>query len=225
MVPARGGSKGVPRKNLKPLGGKPLLDYTVKAASGAKLLTEFIVTTEDPEIAEVAMTCGAKVPFIRPPHLAEDDTLTFDVVHHALQEMGVYDYDAVMLLQPTTPFRESCHIDACIELMQDNENVDSVVSVVNVEGNHPLRMKRIVENRLVNYVDTGNEDMRPRQSLPSVYLRNGAIYLSRVNTILHSNTLVGKEVIPFVMGCEQSVNIDSEFDFVLATYLLGKRVD
>ena len=117
IIPARGGSKGIPRKNIRRLAGKPLLQYSAQAALGARRLARTILSTEDPEIAEVGRTCGLEVPFLRPPELARDDTPTLPVLQHAVRtlEAAGDHYDAVCLLQPTNPFRQSHDIDACIQ--------------------------------------------------------------------------------------------------------------
>src|SRR5262245_13926725 len=123
LIPARGGSKGVPRKNIKPLAGKPLLNYTAEAALSSQKLTRVILSTEDEEIAEVGRACGIEVPFLRPAELAQDTTPTLPVVQHALQfleAMGSH-FDAVCLLQPTNPFRRTVDIDNCIELLESGQ--------------------------------------------------------------------------------------------------------
>ena len=225
VIPARGGSKGVPRKNLQNICGKPLIAYSIEAAKGVSRLTDIIVSTEDDEIAQVAIDHGADVPFMRPAELAEDLTPTFPVIMHALEQMETAraaEYDAVLLLQPTCPLRTAAHIDTAIDMLL-SENCDSVVSVLEVSNTHPFRMKRLVGNRLINYIDQGFEDMRPRQVLPKVYLRNGAIYLNRRESFIGSQALVGDHCLGMVMDEEESVNIDGPLDLILAESMMQDR--
>ena len=226
VIPARGGSKSVPRKNIKELAGKPLIAHTIEPAREVERLTDIVVSTEDEEIADIARRCGAQVPFMRPKALAEDMAPTYPVVMHALEEMerrrGA-SYDAVLLLQPTTPLRRASHIDQALDMLSSRP-CDSVVSVVEVSQYHPFRMKRLIGDRLVNYIDQGFEDMRPRQVLPPVYLRNGAIYLSRRESLFRDQSLVGPHCLGMVMAEEESVNIDGPGNFLLAEALIKREV-
>jgi len=223
VISARGGSKGIPKKNIVDLAGKPLISYTIAAAAGSKMLSSCIVSTDDEEIAQVAKLAGARVPFMRPAELSSDTALSLPVVLHALEFVEREDsivFDAIVLLQPTAPFRTADDIDACLQLLFDS-GADSVVSVVDVGGYHPLRMKRIVAGRLVNYIDQGQEDMRPRQQLPSVYIRNGSIYAIRRSALIQQQTLVGADARPYVMPAERSINIDGMLDLNLARLYLS----
>jgi len=226
IVPARGGSKSVPRKNIRCIAGKPLLAYTVEAALSVSAISDLVVSTDDEEIATVARSLGAQVPFIRPPELATDDAQSAPVLRHCLFEMEARNsvhYDAIMLLQPTTPLRQACHIQTAIDMLKANE-CDSVVSVVSVVGNHPFRMKRLVGDRLINFIDQGFEDMRPRQNLPPVFIRNGAVYLSRRHVVADHEQVVGPVCLGFEMDEMESVNIDNQIDFRIAQFLLEERI-
>ena len=128
-----------------------------------------------------------------------------------------------MLLQPTCPLRKATHIDECIRKLEER-NGNSLISVVEVESYHPLRMKKIHNDKLLNYIDTGYEDMRPRQKLPKVYIRNGAIYLSKIDDVVSLSTFSNPECIPYIMTQEESVNIDSEADFLMAEYYINKNI-
>tara|TARA_B100000287_G_C20659754_1_gene789783 strand:- start:813 stop:1526 length:714 start_codon:yes stop_codon:yes gene_type:complete len=226
VIPARGGSKGIPKKNLVNLGGKPLIAHTIECAKSAKLLTDFIISTDDNEISKVSETFGGKVPFLRPKNLATDSALSTSVIKHALKKMEEIKnikYDYVMMLQPTSPFRKSTDIDSSIDMII-NSNADSLISVVDVEGNHPFRMKRITgKNKLVNFIDQGFEDMRSRQELPKVYIRSGTIYLSKRELILNNNSFVGENCIAYTIPNERSVNIDTELDLMLAKTLFKSK--
>ena len=225
VIPARGGSKGVPRKNIRTLAGKPLIAYSIEAANAVSQLSDLVVSTEDEEIAGIARELGAEVPSLRPAELAEDLTPTYPVIMYALEEMELRrgaQYDAVLLLQPTCPLRTSAHIETSLDMLH-SAPCDSVVSVVEVSNTHPFRMKRLIDNRLVNYIEQGFEDMRPASGPPKVYLRNGAIYLSRRKSLFEYEALVGEHCLGMVMTDEDSVNIDGPLDFVLADAILAGR--
>lgn len=226
VVPAREGSKSVPSKNIKPLLGHPLIYYTIEASKESSLLSNFVVSTESEEIAQVCQSYNIQIPFLRPKELAKADVESHPVVKHALREMEKLEnitYDIIVMLQPTAPLRLAQDIDQAIELLIDT-GADSVVSVVEVGGAHPLRMKRIVGNdRLINYVDQGFENMKPRQQLPPVYIRNGAIYASRREVVTDLHSLVGEDCRAYIMPKDRSVNIDTSYDFLLAEQILSER--
>lgn len=226
VIPARGGSKGVPRKNIISLAGKPLVAYTIEAAFASRLLTDVIVSTDDLEIAAVSRQWGAQVPFTRPAELATDTALSLPVMQHAVREMEklkFQTYDIAVMLQPTTPLRSAQDIDAGIQLLLDTGS-DSIVSVVDVGGHHPFRMKRIVgDNILINYVDQGFEDMRPRQQLPPVYIRSGSLYIVRRDVLMEQHRFVGADCRAYVMPENRAINIDTYLDLALAKYLLQEH--
>lgn len=225
VIPARGGSKGIPSKNIIDVGGKPLIKYTIDAAIGSTSVTHCVVSTDSDEIADVALACGALVPFKRPAHLSSDEALSLPVIQHAVYLMEAkhgYKYDIVVMLQPTTPLRQTEDIDDAINLLCKT-NADSVISVVSVESYHPLRMKRVVDGHLINYIEQGYEDMRPRQSLPPVYIRNGAVYAVKRDVLMNDNSFTGTDCRAHIMNSERSVNIDTYEDLVLAkNHLLVK---
>jgi CMP-N-acetylneuraminic acid synthetase len=218
VIPARGGSKGIPGKNLYEISGKPLIQYTIEACKKSKLLTEFIISTDSEEIASFCQSIGCNSPFVRPANLSTDKALSLPVMLHALDfmERSIEDkYDIVVMLQPTTPLRSHKDIDNAIRILFD-ERADSVISVTEVGGHHPLRMKRIVNGRLINYIDQGVEDMRPRQELPPVYIRNGAIYAANRDVLVENNSFSGNNCHAYNMPPERSINIDTFDDLTLA---------
>lgn len=218
VIPARGGSKGIPNKNIADVGGSPLIKYTIDAAIKSTMLTHCVVSTDSDKISDVAKSLGALVPFIRPEHLSNDTALSLPVMQHAVEFMESkqgYQYDLVIMLQPTTPLRQTSDIDNAIKLLFDT-NADSVVSVVEVDGYHPLRMKRVVDGRLINYIDQGHEDMRPRQELPPVYIRNGAIYATIRDVLMDKDSFTGSDIRSYIMPLERSINIDTQLDLQLA---------
>lgn len=221
IIPARGGSKGIPRKNLAKINGRPLIEYSIKAALDVNQITDLIVSTDDKEIADIARELGAQVPFIRPLELATDQAQSAPVVMHAvefMEKLKGYKYDAVLMLQPTCPLRKSLHIKKALNIYQSSD-CDSLVSVVSV-SQHPYRMKKLVGDKLINYIDQGFENMKPRQELPEVYIRNGAIYLCSRSVIMDKKVLVGENCYGLVMNDFESVNIDRKLDLVLAETIL-----
>lgn len=220
VIPARGGSKGVKNKNIKPLAGKPLIAYTIEASVGSKL-DKVIVSTDSEEIAGVAKEYGAEVPFIRPAELATDSAKAIPVIQHALEHLREREgesYDAVMMLQPTTPFRRTEDIDEAIDTL-NRTGADSVISVVDVQGHHPARMKYLSEDgQLIDPDFCEAYENQPRQELQTMYLRNGAIYLTRKET-LDQNSFKGKDCRAQIMPDELSVNIDTELDFAYAGWV------
>ena len=221
VVPARRGSKGVPRKNLRLLAGKPLVVYTLDAARESRLLDHVIVTTDDPDVAAVSRTLGVDV-IDRPADLAGDDVPMWPVVNHALEhvERSAPPTDAVFTLQPTTPFRTADDIDAAIELLRIRD-ADSVIGVVRVYDTHPARMKRIEDGFLEDFCIPEDESAR-RQDLPPAYLRNGAIYVTRRDVVARGS-LRGRRQLAFEMPPERSVNVDEPLDLVVAEALLRER--
>ena len=223
IIPARGGSKGIPRKNITMLNQQPLISYTINAAMESDL-TDLLVSTEDKEIADISRDLGATVPFLRPLNLSTDDAESALVIEHALnfmeQKKGL-KYDAIMMLQPTSPLRTARHINESLALF-NSETCDSVVSIVSVGGNHPLRMKLLKGNKLTNYVDQGFWNMKPRQSLPEVFIRNGSIYLISRDSFMQTKQLIGENCLGYQMSDNESINIDSHLDLMLAEILLKR---
>ena len=219
IIPARGGSKGVPRKNIRVVAGKSLIAWTVEAARGSRYIDRLIVSTDDPEIAQVAIECSCEVPFMRPPELALDDTPGVAPVHHALQTLPE-SYDIVVLLQPTSPLREAVDIDGCLELMM-RENAKACVSVV-MPDKSPYwmyglgggqRLEPLLENRFIR-----------RQEIPPVYALNGAVYVADSRWMLTSDSFVCGDTVAYIMPKERSLDIDDEVDFSICSLFLQKRM-
>lgn len=226
VIPARGGSKGVVRKNIRPLAGKPLIAYTIETALAARhLLHRAIVSTDDPDIAAVARDHGADVPFLRPSELAGDQVPMLPVLKHAVQ--FIEDQDGiilawVLLLQPTAPLRALEDIEASLKVAYQND-ADSVISVVQVFAEHPILMKRIEDNRLLPYCVEEQEGTRRQDYQPPAYMRNGAIYLTRRDVLMKKNSIWGQVIRPYEMPPERSVNIDSELDLKLVELIMQQR--
>jgi CMP-N-acetylneuraminic acid synthetase len=226
VIPARGGSKGVPHKNIQLVGGKPLIQYAIDATMGVKdALYRTIVSTDDEEIAEIARKCGAEVPFLRPADLASDKSPMVPVLQHAIsfvEEQDKIELDWVLLLQPTALFRTTDDLKNAIRLALAG-GCDSVISTVQVFSTHPILMKKIVDNQLVPFCIEEKEGTRRQDYHPPAYMRNGAIYLSKRDAIMKKNSIWGDVIRPYVMPEERSVNIDSLMDFRLAQMMLDEQ--
>ena len=223
VIPARGGSKGIPLKNIKDFLGEPLIAHTIKAACSS-MLTKIIVSTDHEEIAKTAMQYGAEVPFLRPPELSGDNAASIPVAIHALQQCEKImnkRFDALMLLQPTTPLRSTQDINDAILIFQD-QKPDAVISVVDVGAHHPARMKYIHDGMLVDPPFCETTENQNRQELPQMFIRNGAIYLTRRDVLL-SGSYKGNRCAALVMPHERSVNIDTAEDFEYAIWVANRQ--
>lgn len=224
IIPARSGSKGIIDKNIQEIHGKPLLSYTLEEAHKSKL-DEVILSTDSKKYQSLIRGTRVKCPILRPEELSTDKALTIDVVHHVLtylSDLGE-NFDIIMLLQPTCPLRSHKLINTAIEIMMEDMSIDSIVSVVEVGGNHPFRMKRIENNRLINFIEQGFEDLRPRQELPKIYIRSGSIYCIRREKLREFNSLVGKNVYPLIENLEDYANIDTMDDLYLLKAKLNEK--
>lgn len=229
LVPARGGSKGVLRKNIRLLCGKPLLQYTAEAALAARRLSRIILSTEDEEIAEVGRRCGLEVPFMRPPEFARDDTPTIPVLQDVVRKLEKAGdrYDAVLTLQPTHPLRRPEDIDGAIELLE-RSGADSVLSFLSIGGKHPAHMKLIdpdgwVIDRSKWITDSPFAEQfegQPRQQLSQLYLREGSIYLTRRDVLMEQSSVSGRNCQAWIISQDRACDIDTSFDLFLAEQLL-----
>jgi N-acylneuraminate cytidylyltransferase/CMP-N,N'-diacetyllegionaminic acid synthase len=215
LIPARGGSKGIPRKNIKLMAGKPLIAWTIEAALRSSLLDAVVVSTEDEEIAEVARNAGALVPFMRPAELAQDATPGIDPVLHALDQLP--EFDSVLLLQPTSPMRSTADIDGCLTLAAER-GAPSVVSVCEPDT-HPYWTYRVGADQSMRRLLDGAAVTR-RQDLPAVAALNGALYFADAAWLRRSRALVGPETLAYVMTREHSVDLDTPLDWKIAEILL-----
>ena len=228
IILARGGSKGIHRKNLSDLDGKPLVAHMIEKSLKIKLDSDVVLSTEDEEIATVAKKYGALVPFLRPKELAEDHIPSLPVVQHAVTEMekmNGFKYDIIVYIQPTSPLCRIKDLEACIEILLNNSFYKSAVTAVKA-ATHPFKMKRIInDDQLVNYIDQGFEDMRPRQSLPPVYRRSGAVYASRRSVVMEEHTLVGNPCKGIIVPEDTAVDIDRPLDLKLVRFLIKNKQD
>jgi N-acylneuraminate cytidylyltransferase len=217
LITARGGSKGLPGKNVRPVQGRPLIDFTIAAARAAACVDRVVLSTDDDEIARVAEACGCEVPFRRPAALASDTATSMDVVMHALAQLP--RHDIVVLLQPTAPAREAGDIDATVQRLLD-ANAPACVSVCAAEDS-PYWMFSLGEHdRLMPLLDTPAATRR--QDLPLVYVLNGAVYAARTDALKRMGSFLGPETVAHVMPRERSIDIDTLQDFeTFARYVSG----
>ena len=209
VVLARGGSKGLPGKNLLPLGGKPVIAWSILAARGSRLVDRTIVSTDDPTIAEAAMSAGGEVPFLRPAEFATDEAALHGALLHAFDWLGG-GYDYIVALQATSPLRTSADIDGAIEAC-DTAGAPTAVSVVPASKSLYWAFSIGSEGRLEPVLQTRWQTRR-RQELPPVYLPNGAVYVVRVESYRDNPTFVAPGSVPYVMPPERSFEIDSALD-------------
>lgn len=209
LITARGGSKGLPRKNVLTAAGKPLIAWTVDAALTASSVSHVVLSTDDDEIMNAAAAAGCKIPFRRPAELATDEASSMDVVLHALKELPGYDF--VALLQPTSPLRTGTDIDAAFQLM-NARNAPACVSVTEVDQS-PYWMYELAEDDRLRSLLPPLQNVTRRQDLPSVYTLNGAIYIAKVEWLLKSRNFLGPETVAYKMPKSRSIDIDNALDF------------
>ena len=220
IIPARGGSKGVPRKNIRELAGKPLIAWTIEEAKKSKYISKLILTSEDDEIIEVAKKYGCEVPFKRPKELAQDDTPGIMPILHGIETCPGYDY--VLLLQPTSPLRNSEDIDSFIEFFLAND-ASACVSVCKTKES-PYWMYHLneTENKLLPLIESNSSYYR-RQELPVSYILNGALYIAKNDWLKENQTFLSDETIGYIMPTERSIDIDNLLDFQLCELMLVNK--
>lgn len=220
---ARGGSKGVPNKNIRDVAGKPLIAYTIDEAKRATLLSRYVVSTDSQEIADVAKSYGAEVPFLRPTPLAYDWTPTYDVLKHALgwaEKDEGEEYDAIADIRCTNPFKVALDIDGAIDKLFKT-GADAVIGVSKLEDHHPSRIKRIVNDTLLDFSWPEPPGGNRQDLSPDAYIRNGSVYIVRRTAFMEGIHFDGSfNIRPWIMPPERGVNIDTEYDLLLADVML-----
>jgi len=226
IVPARGGSKGLPRKNLRPLAGFPLLAWSIAAGRAAAQVSAVVVTTDDDQIADVGRQFGAEVPFLRPAELARDDTPDLPVFEHALRwlerERG-WTPELVVQLRPTSPFRPVGMVDEAVALLRAHPGADSLRAVT-APSQTPFKMWRVEGPVLSPLLGSFEEELfnAPRQQLPPVYWQTGHIDVIRPATILEERSMTGRRIVPYVVDPRYAVDIDTLEQLELAEWLLAR---
>ena len=222
---ARGGSKGIPKKNLVDLGGKPLLQYTIDLVKECEFIDRYIVSTDDIEIREYCLSKGVESPFIRPSHLSSDNATSVDALIHAVnfcEKQDGFKYDYVIELMATNPFKNKEDVERCLIKLKET-NADSVIGVTQLEEHHPARIKKIESDKIVDFcvpeLSSRRQDLRPY-----AYIRNGSIYaLNRDKLIINHHRFGGTNSRPHIMPYERSINIDSYMDLALCELYISKK--
>ncbi len=219
VIPARGGSKGVPRKNIRMLAGKPLIAWTIEAAMGSGVVDQLVVSTDDEEIGQIALAWGAEVPGLRPAALARDETGSMEVVLHVAKQIDVFDW--LLLLQPTSPLRSADDIRGIMTFALERR-APSVVSVCE-SSSSPVWMYNLdAHARLSSILPNGDHTYR-RQELSPAYQLNGALYLMRREWLLTNTRFVGDDTLGYSMPPERSADINTQLDWEWVEFLLGKQ--
>ena len=218
IIPARGGSKGIPKKNIVDVGGKPLVFYSINVAKESKFIDRVIVSTDSKEIAEVTEKIGAEVPFIRPSELARDDTPTYPVIKHVLEwlnEKENYKPELIVILEPSFPLRTVKEVDEAIKAISSDKEADSLRGVCEPFQN-PFKMWLLNDKYLEPLIKMGEETHgTPRQKLKKVYWQNGFIYISRYETIMEKGDIAGEKILPFILGKNKYIDLDTKEDLEL----------
>ncbi len=224
VILARGGSKGIPGKNIYPINGHPLISYTISAALGSKYIQEVIVSTDDKKISKVSKNYGAMIPFLRPKKLSGDKVLSVDALRYTVLEYEKkknIKFDYIIELPCVSPFRDSSDINLAIELLVKSKS-DSVISFVNTGEKHPIRLKRIKKSIVTDFCKEYPEPDKGsrRQDFEPSYIRNGAIYAMTRDCLIKQNSRQGNKILPLIMDEKKSINIDNRFDLLVAESLI-----
>jgi len=225
VITARGGSKGLPDKNIKDFCGKPLINWSIDAGRESKYIDKLIVSSDSSKIIDIARDYGCDVPFTRPSSLAKDDTLTIDVLEHAINYFPKKEFEYIVLIEPTSPLRSSEDIDEAISVLAKNRHkADSVVGVSKVEATHPVFNVKINNNGLIDpYV--GKEFLTPRrQDIEPLYFYEGSIYVSTIDKLIEGRSFYHSRTLPLVMPKWKSIEIDDLSDFMVAE-IFKKKYD
>ncbi|GAB6282476.1 MAG: acylneuraminate cytidylyltransferase family protein [Ignavibacterium sp.] len=224
IIPARGGSKGILKKNIKVLAGKPLIAWTIEAALNSKYISDVIVSTDDDEIAEISRNYGAQIPFMRPPELATDESIAIDTYLYTVEKLNSEynkSIEEFVVLQPTSPLRNSKHINEAVKLFY-NQKADSVVSLV--ESNHsPYWFKKITPKGKIKSLFEDKIYSVNRQQLPKTYLINGAILILKYNILKSTRSYYINNSLAYIMSQEESIDIDNIIDFKICEIFLSEN--
>ncbi len=227
IIPARGGSKELPNKNIRSLLGKPLIAWTIGQAIRSKHIDNLIVSTDSKDIAKIAKKYGARVPFLRPKRLAKDKSLIYDAIMHAVkwfEKRGEF-FDIVVLLEPTSPLRKDFDIDNAIEFFIKNmKRADSLVSLGEVQLEKPHILKNVKKGSVIPFMKNKNRFYQ-RQQLPKVYFPYGVIYISKTDVLKKNKTFYGQRTMPYFIERWQNYEIDDLYDFLCHESILKIKLN
>ena len=223
---ARGGSKSVPKKNIREIKGIPLIAYTINEARKSKFISRYIVSTDNEEIRQVAIKYGVDVPFLRPAEFSSDTASSVIALQHAVNWIENHDqikYDFVIELMCTNPMKIALDIDACISKLITSK-ADSVIAVHKLDDHHPARIKKIIDDKIVDFCLPETPEMRRQDLKPDAYIRSGSIYaLKRDHLMIEGQRFGSFNSRPYILPPERAVNVDTEIDFLIAEQLLNNR--
>ena len=224
LIPARGGSRGLPQKNIKNLNGKPLIAWSIDVALRSRYIDMVIVSTDDKDIAEISLEYGAQIPFTRPKELAEDNSKTIDVILHAINYLeGHGDYfDIIVLLEPTSPLREKSDIEQALESLVNDINAESIVGIAKVENAHPAFLVKIENKFLRPYLFDDFKILR-RQEIDQLYFYEGSLYISYVQSLKLRNNFYHEKTLGYLVPKWKSFEVDDITDFVIIEAILKAR--
>jgi len=218
IIPARGGSKGLPRKNIKTICGKPLIEWTINSAKASNVISDIFISTDDEEIAEIVRSLGMEVPFLRPKKFAQDDSSTFDVIKHVLDSYS-NDFDYIILLEPTSPMRTADDIDNAFNLLLKYKH-KSIVGIAKIESQHPsFSVWKNIDGTIKSVIDMAGKAVR-RQEVDDIYYYEGSLYISEVREYLRRKTFYHESTMGFVMPKYKSLEIDDLDDFIMTESLM-----
>jgi len=226
IIPARGGSKGLPHKNIKDLYGKPLIAWSIEAAVKSKYIDRVIVSTDDEEIAQVAQKFGAEIPFMRPEELASDDSKTMDVVLHCInyfEETGEKN-DIIVLLEPTSPLRETLDVDEAIENLVETQDSESIVGISRVENTHPAFLVKLENKFLRPYLFNEFKILR-RQEIDELYFYEGSLYISYADSLKNRKNFYHEKALGYIVPKWKSFEVDDITDFKIIEALLKAKLN
>lgn len=226
IIPARGGSKGIPKKNIRPLLGKPLIGWTIDQAKHSKYIDHVFVSTDNKEIADVSEQFGVKVDSFRPDELAQDSSTSMDVILYTIRflEERNLNFDLVMMLEPTSPLRESSDLDASIEILLENSDAESIVGVCRVEGGHPAFLVKLENTFLRSYLGNNFKVLR-RQDIDDLYFFEGSLYLSYVHSLKTRKNFYHEKTIGYIVPKWKSFEVDDNIDFMIIEKLLEEKLN
>lgn len=226
IIPARGGSKGLPGKNIKQLLGKPLIAWTIEQSKASKYIDTIFVSTDNEQIADVARTLGIDIPSLRPAHLAMDNSSSMDVILytlHMFEEKGKH-FDVVILLEPTSPLREVSDIDRSLEILISNKEAESIVSICKVEAQHPMFLVRLENKWLSPYLNI-NFNVQRRQEIEDLYFFEGSLYASYVNSLKLRKNFYHDKTLGYIVPKWKSFEVDDMIDLVIIEAILNARMN
>jgi CMP-N-acetylneuraminic acid synthetase len=225
IIPARGGSKGIPEKNIRVMCGKPLIAWTIEQANASRYIDTVFVSTDSAKIANIAKQSGAVIPFMRPVELAQDDSPTSDAVVHAIHQFSNEgkQFDYIVLLEPTSPLRKPEDIDNAIELILDTPDADCLVSLGEVHMEHPMIVKRIQENGFITPYIPDTQKIHQRQQADQAFFPYGLVYISTVPAFLKNRSFYSERTVSYLIERWQNYEIDDEVDFFIIEQLANLK--